>query len=113
VLHKTLIALAAATVLGCVPAATGALAAGHPGGHAGGGHAIGGHPMAGHPMARYPHGGHVVRYGGGYRTGPIYTGPIYDSCGGYGYGYGGCPGYGGVPLVGGVINGILGGYGPY
>ena len=55
-------------------------------------------------------GGHVARsgrrwriYGGGY-----VSGPIYDSCAGYGYGYGygpgygynGCPGYG-VPLVGG------------
>jgi hypothetical protein len=44
-------------------------------------------------------------------------GPIYDNCPGYdpNYAYGddGCAGYGGVPLVGAVINGILGGYGPY
>ena len=95
-LHKTLITLAAAVAFGCVPFATNALAAPH--GHVGGGHAMTGH--AG--------GGRVARYGGGYRGGPI-----YDSCAGYGYGYNnGCPGYG-TPLVGGVINGILGGYGPY
>jgi hypothetical protein len=137
VLHKkTFIALAAAVALGCVPAATNALAAGHPGGHGGGGQASaghgGGHAMAGparggngsagyarggRGSAGYARGGRVVvrsggsgYYGGG---GPVYdNGPIYDSCSGYGYGYGGCPGYG-VPIVGAVINGILGGYGGY
>jgi hypothetical protein len=113
VLNKTIIALTAAVALGCVPLATNALAAGHPGGH-GGGHASGGHAM-GHARA-----GHGARYGGGYNRGGYYGGdyygggaPIYDSCGGgyYGPGYG-CPGYG-VPLVGGVINGILGGYDSY
>jgi hypothetical protein len=67
-------------------------------------------------MAGYSGGGHVARYGGGYRTGPIYNGPaydrpIYDRCAGYDPVYGGCGGYG-VPLVGGLIDGILGGYGP-
>jgi hypothetical protein len=99
VLHKTLIAFAAAATLGCLPMATTALAA-----HA---HAVyGGH------VARYGGGhgagyGHVARYGGGY-----VNGPIYDSCADYGYGYGGCRGYG-VPLVGGLVNGVLNGYGPY
>ena len=126
-LHKkTFIALAAAVALGCVPAATNALAAGHPGGHGGGGQAFAGHG-GGHAMAGPAHGGNgsagyarggrvVVRSGGGGYYGgggPVYdNGPIYDSCSGYGYGYGGCPGYG-VPIVGAVINGILGGYGGY
>ncbi len=111
-LHKTLVALVAATALGCVPVATTAFAAGHPGGgggHGGGGHGGGGHAMGGHggghAMAGHARGGHGARYGGGYYGG---GGPIYDSCYGYGPGYG-CPGYG-IPLVGGVINGILGGY---
>ena len=126
-LHKkTFIALAAAVALGCVPVATNALAAGHPGGHGGGGQAFAGHG-GGHAMAGPAHGGNgsagyarggrvVVRSGGGGYYGgggPVYdNGPIYDSCSGYGYGYGGCPGYG-VPIVGAVINGILGGYGGY
>ena len=124
--RKTFIALAAAVALGCVPAATNALAAGHPGGHGGGGQAFAGHG-GGHAMAGPAHGGNgsagyarggrvVVRSGGGGYYGgggPVYdNGPIYDSCSGYGYGYGGCPGYG-VPIVGAVINGILGGYGGY
>ena len=101
-LHKTLLTLAAAVAL-CVPMATNALADGHPGEH-GRGHVAGRHVMAG-PAPR----GHVVRYGGGYRTRPI-----YDSCRGYGpYGNGGCPGYGGVPLIDGLVDGVLGGYGPY
>ncbi len=106
-LRKTLIAFAAAVALGCVPFATNALAdpPGHPGGHANG-HAV------------HAGGGRVAHYGSGYRAGPGYSGPIYDSCPGYAYGpgyaYDGCAGYG-VPLVGGVINGILGGgyYGQY
>jgi hypothetical protein len=132
VLHKkTLIALAAAVALGCVPVATNALAAGHQNsGHGGGGQAFaghgGGHAMAGparggngagyarggRGSAGYARGGRVVvrSGGGGYYGG----GPVYDSCAGYdsGYGYNGCPGYG-VPIVGGVINGIFGGYGGY
>lgn len=129
-LHKTLIALAATVALGCVPAATTALAAGHPGGHAGIAHAAGGGMAArgglsagvarGGHGAGFARGGRVARYGRGYGNGPVYNGPIYDSCAGYGYGYGygpgygynGCPGYA-APIVGGVINGILGGYGPY
>ena len=99
-LHKTLIALAAAVALGCVPAATSAFATddpggGHPAGHAVGGHAAGGHARIG------PGGRHVARYGG-YRSGRI-----YNSCGYYN-----CPGYG-VPIVGGLIDGVLGGYGPF
>jgi hypothetical protein len=71
----------------------------------------------GNGSAGYARGGRVVvrSGGGGYYGGggPVYdNGPIYDSCSGYGYGYGGCPGYG-VPIVGAVINGILGGYGGY
>jgi hypothetical protein len=137
VLHKkTFIALAAAVALGCVPAATNALAAGHPGGHGGGGQAFAGHggghatagparggngsagyARGGRGSAGYARGGRIVvrSGGGGYYGGggPVYdNGPIYDSCSGYGYGYGGCPGYG-VPIVGAVINGILGGYGGY
>ena len=109
-LHKTLIALAAVVALGGVPAATSASAASHPGGghpaghiggHAVGGHAVGGHAAGGH--ARIGSGGrHVARYGGGY-----HSGLIYNSCGYYN-----CPGYG-VPLVGGLIDGVLGGYGPF
>ncbi len=114
-LHKTLIAFAAAVALGCVPVATIASAAPH--GHVGRGHTVAGHIRGGH-VARY-RGGHVARYRGGYDNGPV-----YDSCAGYGpgygygygygpgYGYGGCPGYG-VPIVGGVINGILRDVAPY
>jgi hypothetical protein len=111
VLHKTLISLAAAAALGCVPAATNASAASHPDNHASAKHAAAGHATGRHSMAGYARGGHVARYD--YRHGPIYNGPIYDSCPGYGYGYGygGCPGYGGV--VGGLIGGVLGGYGPF
>ncbi len=108
-LHKTLIALAASVALGCLPMATTALAA-----HGHGGHAVAGHARGGH-VARSG-GGRVARSGGGGYGGGYVNGPIYDSCAGYGYGpgygYSGCPGYG-VPLVGRVINGILGGYGPY
>ena len=133
-LHKkTLIALAAAVALGCVPMATNASAAGHQNsGHGGGGHAMAGHGGGGRAMAGPARGGYgsagyarggrvVVRSGGGYYGGgggyyggqQVYdNGPIYDSCSGYGYGYGGCPGYG-VPIVGAVINGIFGGYGGY
>jgi hypothetical protein len=103
VLHKTLIAVAAAAVLGCLPMATTAFAA----------HGHGGHAAAAHGGGHYARGGGARSYGGGYGGGYV-NGPIYDSCAGYGYGYGygpgygygGCPGYG-VPLVGGVINGIL------
>jgi hypothetical protein len=122
VLHKTLVACAFAAALGLGGLPTIALAASH--GHAAGGHASAGRAGGAH-FARsggghggaYYGGGRGARYGGGY-----VGGPIYDSCAGYGYGYGpgygpgygygGCPGYG-VPLVGGVINGVLGGYGPY
>jgi defect-in-organelle-trafficking protein DotC len=118
VLRKTLIALAGAAALGCLPMATTALAA-HS--HGSSGHVAAARTSSAH-VARYG-GGHVARYGHGARYGGGYVGgPIYDSCAGngngygYGYGYGpgyGCPGYG-VPLVGGVINGILGGgYAPY
>ena len=113
-IYRTLIALAVAVALGCVPMATNALAAGHPAGHGGGGHAMGGHAMGGHARGGHAMGGHAraghgARYGGGYYGG---GGSIYDSCGGY---YGpayGCPGYG-IPLVGGLIGGVLGGYGPF
>ena len=118
-LHKTLIALAAAAGLGCVPVATNAVAASHPDNHASARHAAASHAMGRHAMTGHVRSGHVVRYGDGYRhgtiyNGPIYNGPIYDSCPGYGPGYGGyggCPGYGGV--VGGLIGSVLGGYRPY
>ena len=135
-LHKkTLIALAAAVALGCVPVATNALAAGHQNsGHGGGRQSFAGHGGAGHAMAGPARGGNgpagyaragrgsagyagggrvVVRSGGGgyYGGGPVYyDAPIYDSCAAYPYGE--CPGYG-VPIVGAVINGVLGGYGGY
>jgi hypothetical protein len=107
-------AFAAAAVLGCVPVATNAFAAGHPAGRANAGHAAaGGHPAGGRAVAR---GGHFAHSGRGYGYGPAYNTPIYDSCANYDYGYGpgynGCLGYG-VPVVGGVINGILNGYAPY
>jgi len=114
-LHKALIALAATVALGCVPLATNALAAGHPGGHARVGHAAGGRgtiARGGH-VAGLARGGPVGRYGRGYGNAPI-----YNNCAGYSYGYGpgygynGCPGYA-APIVGGVINGVLGSYGPY
>ena len=136
-LHKkTLIALAAAVALGCVPMATAASAAGHQNsGHGGGGHAMAGHggggqgfagrggggramagpARGGYGSAGYAGGGRVVRSGGGYYGGGggyYGGGPVYDCCSDYGYGYSGCPGYG-VPVVGAVINGTLGGYGGY
>jgi hypothetical protein len=133
-LHKTLIALAATVALGCVPVTTNAFAAVHSAahasvGHASVGHASVGHASVGHAMggramagtARRGHaagvargGGRVARYGRGYGRGPVYNGPIYDSCAGYGYGagYNGCRGNG-VPIVGRVIDDVLGGYGPY
>jgi hypothetical protein len=109
VFHKTIIALTAAVALGCVPVATNALAAGHPGGGPSGGHVMSGHATSGHAMggqARggYARGAHGARYGGGYYVGGR---PIYDTCDGYDGN--GCPGFG-VPFVGGLINGVLGGY---
>jgi hypothetical protein len=104
--RKTIIAFTAVIALGCVPVATNAIAAPHGHGRVAG---YGGGRGIGH------RGGY---YGGGYGGGGYVVGPIYDSCAGYGpgygygYGYNGCSGYG-APLVGGVINGILGGYGPY
>ncbi len=95
-LHKTLIAFAAAVALGCVPAATSASAASHPGGGHPAGHAVGGHARIGFGGRR------VARYGGVY-----HSGPIYNSCGYYN-----CPGYG-VPLFGGLIDGVLSGFGPF
>ena len=117
-LRKTLIAFAGAAALGCLPMATTALAA-HNGSAGHSSHAAGrsGHVAAHGGGIHYARsgGGRGVRYDGGY-----VSGPIYDSCAGYGYGYGYGPGYGyngcsgnGVPLVGQVINGVLGGYGPY
>jgi hypothetical protein len=96
VLNKIIIALTAAVALSCVPVATDALAAGHPGGHAGGGHAASGHAMGGHTMARHARGGHGAgNGGGGYYEG---GGPIYDSwCDGYNGPSYGCPGYGVYP----------------
>ena len=126
-LRRTFIALATTVALGCVPVATTAFAAGHPGGHASVGRAAGGRGMTagggravgvkrGGHAAGFARGGRVARYGRGYGRGPVYNGPIYDSCAGYGYapgyGYNGCPGYG-VPIVGRVIDDVLGGYGPY
>ena len=100
--HKTIIAVTAAVALGCVPVASNAAAAGHPGGGHSGGHATAGHATGGYGRGGYARGG--ARYGGGYYRG---GGPIYDTCDGY-YGNG-CPGVG-VPFVGGLINGVLGGY---
>lgn len=117
-LHKTLVAFAAAAALGCLPMATTALAA-HSGSVGHSAHAAG-RSGSGHVTA---HGGgvHYARSGGGRGVGyggDYVSGPIYDSCAGYGYSYGpgygynGCPGNG-VPLAARVINGVLGGYGPY
>lgn len=127
-LHKTLIALAATVAVGCVPVATNASAAGHPSGHASVAHVAGGRgmtPRGGHAVvvargghqAGFARGGRVARYGRGYGGGPVYDGPIYDSCAGYGYGYGPGYGYNGCPRyaapLSGVINGVFGGYDPY
>jgi len=57
VLHKTLVALAAAVALGCVPVATKALAASHPSNHANATHAAAGHVTGRHSMAGYVRGG--------------------------------------------------------
>jgi hypothetical protein len=105
VFNKTIITVTTAVALGCMPVATNALAADHPGGgHGGGGHALSSHAMGGHAAGGYARGGHGARYGSGYHGG---AGPIYDTCDGY-HGNG-CPGFG-VPYVGGLINGVLGGY---
>lgn len=117
-LRKTLIAFAGAAALGCLPLATTALAA-HSSSVGHSGH-VAARSTSGHVAARGA-GVHYARSGGGRGYGGGYVGgPIYDSCAGYGYGYGYGPGYGyngcsgnGVPLVGQVINGVLGGYGPY
>jgi hypothetical protein len=67
VLHKTLIALAAAAALGCVPVATNALAASHPDNHANARHAATGHATDRHAMTGHARTGHVARCGIGYR----------------------------------------------
>ena len=86
-LHKTLIAFAAAAALGCLPMATTALAAhGGSGGSQRRGH-VG--PPAAVALITPDPAAVVGGYGGGY-----VDGPIYDSCAGYGYGYGYGPGYG-------------------
>jgi hypothetical protein len=100
VFNETIIAVTTAVALCCMPVATNALAADHPGG----GHALSRHAMGGHAGGGYARGGHGARYGGGYHGG---AGLIYDTCDGY-HGNG-CPGFG-VPYVGGLINGVLGGY---
>ena len=90
--NRTIITVAAAVALGCMPVATNALATPAvvtAADNAGGG---------------YARGGHGARYGSGYHGG---AGPIYDTCDGY-HGNG-CPGFG-VPYVGGLINGVPGGY---
>ena len=89
-LHNTIIVLVAAVALGLPVTASAA-------GHA----PAGGH--RGYAMANRSGGGHGARYyGGGYRSGPI-----YDSCAGYGYGYGyrtgGCG-------VGGAIGNVIGNF---
>ena len=66
--NRTIITVAAAVALGCMPVATNALATPAvvtAADNAGGG---------------YARGGHSARYGGGYYGG---TEPIYDSCDGY------------------------------
>jgi hypothetical protein len=116
VLHKTLMAFAAAAALSCLPVATNALAADRPAGHASVGHTAAGHPAGGRAIAGPARSGRVARSGRGYGYGPAYNAPIYDSCANYGdgydpsYGYNGCPGYG---IPGAVINGIVNGYAPY
>ena len=55
-LHKTLVTLAAAVALGCVPVATNALAASHPSNHANATHAAAGHVTGRHSMAGYVRG---------------------------------------------------------
>jgi hypothetical protein len=105
VLHKTLVALAAA--VGCVPAAMNALAASHPSNHANARHAATGHATGRHSMAGYVLA--VMLPDTGAATAmerSTMDRSIYDS-----YGDGACPGYGGV--VGGLIGGVLGGYRPF
>jgi hypothetical protein len=98
VFNKAIIGITAAAALSCMPVATNALAADHPGGGQSGGQALSRHAMGEHAVGGYARDGHGARYRGG---------PIYDTCDGY-HGNG-CPGFG-VPYVGGMINGVLGGY---
>jgi len=119
VLHKTLIAFAAAVTFGCAPAATNASAAGQLSGHGGSGHATGGHAGISRGAARYAG---APRYGRAYGS---YRGS--GGCPGYGFGYGygdgyndsyyGCLGYRGnyvgAPPMGRSTGGILGGFWPY
>lgn len=81
-LHKTIIAVAAAAALGCLPVSTSALAADHPATvavcrQAVSGHAVSGHATVGRARSGYAGGGHCARYGGGKYGG---SGPIYDTC---------------------------------
>jgi hypothetical protein len=107
-LRRTLTAFVAVAALGCLPV-TGALAAGHGGGHGGGGHSMGGHAMGGH--ARAGGGRHFAGrrgYGGGYAYG--------GGCNGY-YGYygynNGCGYNPAGAIAGGIIGGALNGFGAY
>lgn len=104
--NRTIIAVAAAVAIGCVPLATTAFAKGHSGGGRAGGHAMVGHGGGGHGGGRYAGGRHFGRgYGGGYGYGGC---PGYYGYNGYYNGYAGCnPG---AAIVGGVVNGIFGGY---
>jgi hypothetical protein len=82
VFHKTIIAVAAAAALGCLPVSTSALAADHPATvavcrQAVSGHAVSGHATVGRARSGYAGGGHCARYGGGKYGG---SGPIYDTC---------------------------------
>ena len=111
--YRTIIAVAAAVALGCVPLATAASAAGRAGVHAGarGGHAVAGHARGGHFAGRHVGGRRVVR---GYRGNGGYAGYGGGYAGYGGYGYGGCGYYdgcddNGAAIVGGLIGGILGG----
>lgn len=109
-LRRTLMALAAAVALGCLPITTNAFAAGYIAGHDTGDDVTGSYGgYASNPG--YGYGSPGTGYAG-YGTG--YSSAAYGSPG-YAYGYGnGYPGhrygYGSAGVVGGVTGGLLGGY---
>jgi hypothetical protein len=112
-LRRTLTAFVAAAALGCLPV-TGALAAGHGGGHGGGGHAMGGHAMGGHAMGGHARGGGGRHFAGrrGYGGGYAYGGNCNGYYGSYGYNNG-CGYNPAGAIAGGLIGGAMNSFGAY